>query len=111
MKAHIIENEIIINTIEVNSLSDLPDLVDGSVGGIGWAYINGLPIAPTVLPKTETELAEEVRSKRDSLITATDYYALTDVTMNAAVTTYRQALRDVPTQAGFPYTITWPTAP
>jgi len=55
--------------------------------------------------------AEEVRKERDSLIAATDYYALTDVTMNSAVTTYRQALRDISSQAGFPNTITWPTAP
>lgn len=55
--------------------------------------------------------AEEARSKRNALIAVTDYYALTDVTMNAEVTTYRQALRDISSQAGFPNTITWPTAP
>jgi len=55
--------------------------------------------------------AEGVRKERDSLIAATDYYALTDVTMNSAVTAYRQALRDISAQAGFPNTITWPTAP
>ena len=55
--------------------------------------------------------AKEVRYERDALIAATDYYALTDVTMNAEVTTYRQALRDISSQAGFPNTITWPTAP
>jgi len=55
--------------------------------------------------------AEEVRSKRNSLIAATDYYALTDVTMDSTVTAYRQALRDISTQAGFPNEITWPVAP
>ena len=55
--------------------------------------------------------AEEVRKERDSLIAATDYYALTDVTMNSEITAYRQALRDISAQAGFPNTITWPTAP
>lgn len=52
-----------------------------------------------------------VRTQRDALIAATDYYALTDVTMGSTVTAYRQALRDVPDQSGFPNTITWPTAP
>ena len=31
--------------------------------------------------------------------------------MSDDMKTYRQALRDVPTQAGFPHTITWPTKP
>jgi hypothetical protein len=51
------------------------------------------------------------RSTRDELLKATDHFALSDVTMSAEMTTYRQALRDVPQQAGFPNTITWPTKP
>jgi hypothetical protein len=42
---------------------------------------------------------------------ATDHYGLSDVTMTDAMAAYRQALRDVPQQAGFPQTITWPTKP
>ena len=34
-----------------------------------------------------------------------------DVTMTTEMTAYRQALRDVPTQAGWPTNISWPTAP
>jgi len=33
------------------------------------------------------------------------------VSMTEAMTAYRQALRDVPQQEGFPQTITWPTKP
>jgi len=55
--------------------------------------------------------AEKVRSKRDQLLAVTDFYALTDVTLDAGMTTYRQALRDISSQAGFPTTISWPTAP
>ena len=51
------------------------------------------------------------RSTRDELLKATDHYGLSDVTMTEAMTTYRQALRDVPQQEGFPGTITWPTKP
>ena len=51
------------------------------------------------------------RSTRDDLLKATDHYGLSDVTMSEAMTTYRQALRDVPQQEGFPGTITWPTKP
>ena len=56
-------------------------------------------------------LASTERSKRDDLLKATDHYGLSDVTMSEAMTTYRQALRDVPQQEGFPQTITWPTKP
>jgi len=56
-------------------------------------------------------LAASERAKRDSLLKETDHFGLSDVTMSAEMTTYRQALRDVPQQEGFPSTITWPTKP
>ena len=51
------------------------------------------------------------RAKRTALLMETDHYALADVTMSDAMKTYRQALRDVPQQAGFPSSITWPDKP
>ena len=57
------------------------------------------------------ELATAKRAERDRLLKETDHYGLSDVTMSAEMTTYRQALRDVPQQEGFPSTITWPTKP
>ena len=51
------------------------------------------------------------RATRDDLLKATDHYGLSDVPMTDAMTAYRQALRDVPQQEGFPQTITWPTKP
>ena len=56
-------------------------------------------------------LAATERAKRDDLLKATDHYGLSDLTMSDAMTSYRQALRDVPQQEGFPATITWPTKP
>lgn len=53
----------------------------------------------------------QARTKRDDLLQATDYYGLSDVTMTEAMSAYRQALRDVPQQEGFPTTITWPAKP
>ena len=55
--------------------------------------------------------AEEVREERNQLLSETDWMAGSDVTMSTAWRTYRQALRDVPTQEGFPNDITWPTKP
>ena len=51
----------------------------------------------------------KVREERDALIAATDWTGNSDVTMTSAMTTYRTALRNVPAQAGFPNSITWPT--
>ena len=56
-------------------------------------------------------LAATERAKRTALLMETDHYALADVTMPDAMKTYRQALRDVPQQSGFPSSITWPDKP
>ena len=61
--------------------------------------------------RLDTEAAERVRSERNQKLKDTDWMGMSDVTMSADWTTYRQALRDVPSQAGFPNTITWPTEP
>lgn len=55
--------------------------------------------------------AAEVRQERNSLIEETDYLALSDNTMTSDMQTYRQALRDIPSQSGFPTNVTWPTKP
>ena len=61
----------------------------------------------------DAKVAEGHRTKRDGLLAETDYFALTDVTMDAAMTTYRQALRDVTSHANFPNLddADWPTKP
>jgi len=53
------------------------------------------------------------RKKRDTLLGDTDFYALSDVTMTDAITTYRQALRDITDHANWPNLedADWPTAP
>ncbi len=51
MKAHILENNKVVNTIEVKSLDFLPNLIDGSVGGIGWDYIDGKLTPPETTPE------------------------------------------------------------
>lgn len=53
---------------------------------------------------------KRVRADRNRRLAETDYLALSDQTLSAEMTTYRQALRDVPTQAD-PDNITWPTKP
>jgi len=55
-----------------------------------------------------------LRDKRNRLLAETDFYALSDVTLSSDMTTYRQALRDLP--AGKDTVdkcnnATWPTKP
>ena len=52
----------------------------------------------------------EVRAQRDTLLAASDHMALAD-RITDSWRTYRQALRDIPAQAGFPTSVTWPTKP
>ena len=61
----------------------------------------------------DDKAGEAVRTKRNTLLAETDYFALTDVTMDAAMTSYRQALRDITDHANFPNLgdADWPTKP
>lgn len=52
--------------------------------------------------RKDAQLAESLRSQRNQLLAETDFYALSDVTMSDAIATYRQALRDLPAQDGWP---------
>ena len=61
------------------------------------------------LPQPAFEAA--MRLERDVLLAACDWRAGSDLTMSDDWRNYRQSLRDLPAQAGFPNAITWPTAP
>lgn len=53
-----------------------------------------------------------LRDQRNSLLTASDWTQVIDAPVDqSAWATYRQALRDIPQQAGFPQTVVWPTQP
>ena len=61
----------------------------------------------------DTRTAEANRATRDSKLAETDFYALSDVTMSAEMTTYRQALRDITAHENWPNLedADWPTKP
>jgi hypothetical protein len=64
-------------------------------------------------PPTTEELAAAARAERNALLAATDWTQAADVpqaTKNKWAP-YRQALRDVPEQPGFPSNIQWPVKP
>ena len=88
---------------------------------------NGIRVQFTAEEETARDIEEQVhadgafdrkigrlRVKRNMFLSETDFYALSDVTMSEDMTTYRQALRDLP--AGLSTveevdTVTWPTKP
>ena len=53
----------------------------------------------------------ELRTERNRLIAETDYLALSDATLTSAMSTYRQALRDITDNATSLDDVTWPTKP
>jgi len=61
--------------------------------------------------RLDEDAAKAVRAERDQKLKDTDWMGMSDVTMSTEWATYRQALRNVPAQDGFPHTVTWPTEP
>ena len=63
----------------------------------------------------DTKAATSVRTERDRLMHDTDWIIVkakeTSTNVPAAIKTYRQELRDLPSASGFPHTMTWPTKP
>jgi hypothetical protein len=65
----------------------------------------------TVQELSKAQAEDNVRAHRNRLLSDTDWTALSDNTMTSEMATYRQALRDITAQAGFPYSVEWPTKP
>lgn len=68
---------------------------------------------PTVIP--DEVLAFEIRDRRNALLTETDYLMQPDYPISEETRTdikaYRQALRDITKQEGFPENVVWPEKP
>jgi len=98
---------------------DLPDydpliskVVDGSFeqdAGGNWVW----PYAVEQLPQADAE--RNIRAKRDRLLSDTDWVVVKAMEDGVSVSDnwklYRQALRDITAQAGFPYSVVWPAKP
>ena len=65
--------------------------------------------------RIDNEAAAGVRVERDAKLAACDWTVLTDSPLTTAKKTewktYRTALRDIPSDSGFPHSVTWPTEP
>jgi hypothetical protein len=90
-------------TADPNDLEPLGKQVFDAAKGSASAYVPSPPPAPT---------AEDVRIERNRLLVESDWTQAADAPVDqAAWATYRQALRDIPQQAGFPASVDWPVKP
>ena len=96
-------------TEEVNT-----DLIGTPIYGNDWVLTRTVvELTADEIAANDVNTAEANRTKRDGLLADTDYFALTDVTMDAAMTSYRQALRDITGHANWPNLADadWPLKP
>ncbi|MDQ5882457.1 MAG: hypothetical protein QG616_2289 [Pseudomonadota bacterium] len=71
------------------------------------------PATPEEIDAATKDKAADVRATRDALLRDTDWTQLADADKKAQgdFVSYRQALRDMPQQAGFPFNVDWPVKP
>jgi hypothetical protein len=72
-----------------------------------------IPATDKQIQERTTACANDARQKRNQLLARCDWTQLADASTPASASwvAYRQGLRDVPEQRGFPWNITWPEAP
>jgi len=88
---------------------ELAPLYDGQAWIQQWAVE---ALSQDEINANTAQQAAAVRADRNARLAATDWTQIADSTADkAAWATYRQALRDVPSQAGFPQSVTWPQQP
>lgn len=88
------------------------DAVMSLIGDDFTAYV------PPTQAELDAKLSEQLRMDRDDLLVELDFFvgnplrwATLSTEQQNAWAVYRQALLDVPQQAGFPNDVTWPTKP
>lgn len=82
-------------------------------------WVNGEKIVRDMTPEEIADLEdsrrvkpEEIRNQRNNLLASCDWTQLPDAPVDqTAWAAYRQALRDVTNQEGFPENVVWPVKP
>jgi len=113
-----IENDIVVNisVCEADLAAERGLVLATADTEIGGTYVNSTFARKVVTDdRTDAQKENDARSERDGLLKYCDWTVMPDSPLSdsdkTAWQTYRQALRDVPAQAGFPDNITWPTKP
>lgn len=118
-----LEEDFIIGEYGAKSPNNSPNTYSKYTELVNWCNSNNSTIVDKgdyyeVVPipePTEEELARFVRGSRDAKLSATDYLLTSDYPISEEnleeVKVYRQALRDIPEQSGFPKNVQWPVEP
>ena len=104
--------DVLEDRYRVNGAADLPFTVIGQ-GEISDVVDGDFPSSSTTRSDEQTaEQAQTIRQERNAKLSDCDWTQVADAPVDKTVwATYRQALRDVTKQTGFPWTIDWPVAP
>lgn len=95
-------------TVPQPQVSEVQRVVDGGFTEVNGAWLRVWTVENLSLAEAEAR----IRSIRDSKLSSSDWTQVADAPVDqAAWATYRQGLRDVPQQAGFPFNVTWPQEP
>jgi hypothetical protein len=120
----------VVQTNDIESqLQNGESYIDGAIDDSAYYIENELPVAIPPKPsqysifdfttkqwvQNETMAISDVSIKRQRLLYASDWTQIPNGPLTAeqqtAWATYRQELRDVPQQSGYPYNVVWPVAP
>ena len=120
----------VVQTNDIESqLQNGESYIDGAIDDSAYYIENELPVAISPKPsqysifdfttkqwvQNETMAISDVSIKRQRLLYASDWTQIPNGPLTAeqqtAWATYRQELRDVPQQSGYPYNVVWPVAP
>jgi len=82
-------------------------LTPAALAQVSGAWTQGWEVSN--LPTEDA--GRNIRRQRDNLLSKTDWMALSDNTMTPEWSSYRQALRGITAQEGFPFSVDWPTKP
>jgi hypothetical protein len=77
-----------------------------------WVLVPAVvELTPEIAAARHNSEVDRIRLMRNELLAETDWAALSDVTITPEMAAYRQALRDITSQPGFPHDVSWPTKP
>ncbi|MDC1523981.1 phage tail assembly chaperone [Planktomarina temperata] len=84
-------------------------------GGFEQDTVGNWSLPYVVEQQPQDQAERNIRSRRDNLLQETDWIVIKSYERGANIPAewelYRQALRDITSQAGFPYSVEWPTKP
>ena len=111
----IIEGGTVANIVEAEAdFAATQGWIEARDANIGDLYADGLftKYEPTTDPVATAAKADFIRKERNGKLSDSDWTQVADAPVDkAAWAAYRQALRDITSQPGFPWTIEWPEQP